>query len=321
MNFKLLHLCDSLFPIGGFGFSDGLEAAAAVRLKPDTPYDPAVLEAAAMVRLKPDTTNDRDGRGDRGSRTADHPGHERGSFTSAGDVPTRDEAVSMLRDWLDVCLTEALGRAEGPAVWRGWRAFLDNDVAALTAIDEEVIAIRPAGATRRATRAMGLRLVTTWQALYPDPRIERLLGVARRQPTTGRSNLAPSLAAACASSGVAGRGELSVRGERQRDVGHGLLVPSLPVAFAVACASSGVGRRESVEAFVYTRLASTISAAMRLMPIGQTDAHAVLARTLDDARAVVDGIEAGRDSIECFTPAMDIAMMSQQYLHSRLFRS
>ena len=34
----LLHLCDSLFPIGGFGYSDGLEAATAGGLV-ETPDD------------------------------------------------------------------------------------------------------------------------------------------------------------------------------------------------------------------------------------------------------------------------------------------
>ena len=34
----LLHLCDSLFPIGGFGYSDGLEAATAAGLV-QTPAD------------------------------------------------------------------------------------------------------------------------------------------------------------------------------------------------------------------------------------------------------------------------------------------
>src|SRR4029077_2725469 len=35
----LLHLCDSLFPVGGFGYSDGLEAATAAELGA-TPADP-----------------------------------------------------------------------------------------------------------------------------------------------------------------------------------------------------------------------------------------------------------------------------------------
>lgn len=93
------------------------------------------------------------------------------------------------------------------------------------------------------------------------------------------------------------------------------------MAFAAACACAGTGRRESVEAFAYTRLAATISAAMRLMPIGQTDAHALLARTLDRVPAVVDAIAERDAPLESFAPALDIEAMRQQYLHSRLFRS
>ena len=95
----------------------------------------------------------------------------------------------------------------------------------------------------------------------------------------------------------------------------------LPIAFACACASTGIERRQSVEAFAYTRLSATVSAAMRLMPIGQTDAHALLARALDRVPAVVDGIVDRDASPESFTPALDVAVMTQQYLHSRLFRS
>src|SRR5438477_10776835 len=40
---SLLHLCDSLFPIGGFAYSDGLEAAAAGR--------DGILPAAAAASL------------------------------------------------------------------------------------------------------------------------------------------------------------------------------------------------------------------------------------------------------------------------------
>jgi len=95
----------------------------------------------------------------------------------------------------------------------------------------------------------------------------------------------------------------------------------LPIAFAGACAVSGIERRQAVEAFAYTRLAATVSAAMRLMPIGQTDAHRLLARTLDGVPAVVDRIIERDGRLESFAPALDIAAMTQQYLHSRLFRS
>jgi urease accessory protein len=210
LRLELLHLCDSLFPIGGFAYSDGLEAA-----------------------------------------------------TSAGTIADATD----LCEWLEAVLDDTIGRLEGPAVWHAWRAVADGDVAAMSRLDEELTALRPSSSARRSSRAMGLRLLTTWQALHPDVRLERLALVAK----------------------------------------EGAIGPVLPLAFAAACASAGVTRRESVEAYAYTRLAATVSAAMRLMPIGQTDAHRLLSRALE--------------RVPSFTPMMDIAAMTQQYLHSRLFRS
>ena len=219
----LLHLCDSLFPIGGFGYSDGLEAA-----------------------------------------------------TSAGVVETPAD----FQAWLDVCLDEVVGRMDGPAALRAWSMFELRDWLALCELDDEVTAMRPASATRRSSRAMGLRLATAWSALYPTRRLAHLLDLAHRQR----------------------------------------LGPALPIAFGCACASAGVGMRDAGAAFAYTRMASTTSAALRLMRIGQTDAHTRLAKTLERVPMVVEAMTA-RARPESFTPAMDISAMTQQYLHSRLFRS
>ena len=224
MNLELLHLCDSLFPIGGFAYSDGLERA-----------------------------------------TSD------GTISDAAD----------LQAWLEAVLDDTIGRLEGPAVWHAWRAVADDNVVAMIHLDEELTALRPSSSARRSSRAMGQRLLTTWQALHPDGRLERLGLVAK----------------------------------------EGAIGPVLPLAFAAACASAGVTRRESVEAYAYTRLAATVSAAMRLMPIGQTAAHLMLARVLERVPAAVDTIETSTAPLECFTPLMDIAAMTQQYMESRLFRS
>jgi urease accessory protein len=219
----LLHLCDSQFPIGGFGYSDGLETATAAGLV-QTPVD--------------------------------------------------------LQAWLDVCLDEAVGRMDGPATLSAWSAFNRQDWHALCELDNEITALRPAAATRRSNRAMGLRLVTTWNALYPDNRLEHLLDLARRQR----------------------------------------LGPALAIAFGCACASAGIGIPDTGTAFAYTRLASTTSAALRLMHIGQTNAHARLAKTLERVPVVVKAVTM-RARPESFAPAMDLSAMAQQYLHSRLFRS
>jgi urease accessory protein len=95
---------------------------------------------------------------------------------------------------------------------------------------------------------------------------------------------------------------------------------TLPPAFGVVCASMGVEAREAVEGFIYTRLASTASAAMRLLPIGQHEAHRVLADRLRSTASIVDAM-VRQPAISSFAPALDIASMSHQYVHSRLFRS
>jgi urease accessory protein len=225
LRLELLHLCDSLFPIGAFAYSDGLEAAAT------------------------------------------------GAWHAPGPCPQPIRDADGLGGWMDVVLDESIGRLEGPAVWQAWLAVIDRDWPALAALDEELTAIRPSAASRVASRAMGHRLLTTWRVLHPDDRLSHL-------PAS----------------------------------------TSLPIAFAAACACGGVDRRASVEAYAYTRLAATASAAMRLLPIGQTDAHRLLARALDAVPPVVDRIALGR-RIESFSPTLDIAAMTQQYLHSRLFRS
>jgi len=236
----ILHLCDSLFPLGAFAYSDGLEAA---------------------VRERGQT-----------------PGSDPGGQTPSG---SSDAAIDFLLGWLDVTLDEAIGRADGPAVWAAWRAVEDDDWPAIAALGREVVALRPSLAARKSSRALGLRLLTAWSALHPEPRLAHALG----------------------------------------DVRAGRIAPALPVAFAIACASTGIGRRQSVEAFAYTRLAAATSAAMRLLPIGQTAAHGLLARALQRVPATVDAMARRDARPESFTPMLDIAAMSQQYLHSRLFRS
>jgi len=221
---SLLHLCDSLFPIGAFAYSDGLESAAVS-----------------------------------------------GLVTGIAD----------LHEWLESCRDEGFGRSDGPAIAIVWPAVEARDWGAVVAADEEITALRASFTTRVATRSMGLRLLKTWHGLHPDARLEQLLGLAR----TGR------------------------------------LGPALPVAFSAAGLCAGLALRDVLGAYAYTRLASTVSAAMRLVAIGQTDAHQLLSRALEFVPSTVDEVLARQARPESFTPAFDIAQMTQQYVHSRLFRS
>ena len=128
---------------------------------------------------------------------------------------------------------------------------------------------------------MGLRLLKTWPGLHPDVRLEQMLA------------LVPA-----------------------RRLG-----PTLPVAFAAVGCCGRNAQRDLLAGYAYARLAATISAAMRLIPIGQTEAHRLLAVALARVPSSIDAVLARPARPESFAPALDIAQMSQQYLHARLFRS
>ena len=155
--------------------------------------------------------------------------------------------------WMDVCLDEAFGRL-GRAGGRGARGrrFATADWDALVALDESSRRCGPRRRARRASRAMGLRLLKTWQALHPDRALEHAAGARARAARSGRR---------CRSR-LPARARL--RGDRPA--------------------------RRASQAFAYTRLAATVSAAMRLMPIGQTrGARAAGRRARRACRRVVDG--------------------------------
>ncbi|HEX3703644.1 MAG TPA: urease accessory UreF family protein [Vicinamibacterales bacterium] len=96
---------------------------------------------------------------------------------------------------------------------------------------------------------------------------------------------------------------------------------ALPVAFGIAAASAGIDRHSAGEGYAYTRLAASVSAAMRLMSIGQIEAHTLLARIRRRIPAVVDELERRGALPESFTPMLDIMTMTHRAVHSRLFRS
>jgi urease accessory protein len=224
---SLLHLCDSLFPIVSFGYSDGLESAAAM-----------------------------------------------GALTGAAG----------LRDWLAVCRDDGFGRCDGPAIVLVREALSRGAWDAIAGVDADVTALRPSSTVRAATRSMGLRLLKTWQAIHPDSpdgQIEQLLAMAQRRT----------------------------------------LGPTLPVAFAAVTHAIDAPLDDALAAYAYTRLASAVSAAMRVMAIGQTEAHQLLSRTLAGVPATIDELIARGAPPESFAPAADVAQMTQQYLYARLFRS
>jgi urease accessory protein len=105
---RTLQLVDSFFPVGAFGYSDGLETAAA------------------------------------GGRVRD--------------------AVS-LGEWMEHFLEGVFVPCEGLALVKCMLALKEGDLDTLRRIDEELTAIRPAGAVRAASTGIGKRLLSLYAAM------------------------------------------------------------------------------------------------------------------------------------------------------------
>jgi urease accessory protein len=94
------------------------------------------------------------------------------------------------------------------------------------------------------------------------------------------------------------------------------------VIYGVVFSALGFHRRHALLSFAYSRLAGIISAALRLMPIGQQQAQAALYRALDHIPRAVEQILESRDThLTSFSPLLEIQQMNHRYLYTKLFRS
>lgn len=95
-----------------------------------------------------------------------------------------------------------------------------------------------------------------------------------------------------------------------------------PVAVGIVSAAHGLPLEMTVHAFLHAQVANWISAAARLVPLGQTDSQHVLAAL--EAQVVETGeraLAASLDDIGSATFRADIASMRHETQYTRLFRS
>lgn len=95
-----------------------------------------------------------------------------------------------------------------------------------------------------------------------------------------------------------------------------------PVAIGALARAHGIGADETAAAFLQALAASLISAAVRLVPLGQSQGLAVLAALEPTILAVAAGTHgATREDIGSATFIADIGGLRHETLETRLFRS
>ena len=84
----------------------------------------------------------------------------------------------------------------------------------------------------------------------------------------------------------------------------------------------GIGLRAALTLYLQAFAANLVSAAMRLVPLGQTDGQRVCARLEPVLIDCVDAaLAADLDDVGTATPVVDWTSMRHETQHTRLFRS
>ena len=97
---------------------------------------------------------------------------------------------------------------------------------------------------------------------------------------------------------------------------------SYPLAVAAAAAGHGVGPGPALQAFLHAGAANLVSAAIRLVPLGQTDGQRIMARLQAPIAAAAEKARhVHLDDLSSACPMAEICSMSHETQVTRLFRS
>jgi urease accessory protein len=205
------------------------------------------------------------------------------AFSSGLEAAVQSGAVRDARDLsrhVEDWLRHGIGRCDAVAAARVHQAAADDDLSSVLHIDRALESMKLCRETRLASRQMGRQVVRVAAGQWPGSTL---------------------LAAFCDAI------------ESSRTPGH------LAVSLALTLQACGWQKRETVAAYLYQSAVGMVSAALKLLPIGQREAQDLLAEWLP----LIDELSGAVGSAELtsWTPIQDIYAMKHTRLTSRLFRS
>ena len=93
-------------------------------------------------------------------------------------------------------------------------------------------------------------------------------------------------------------------------------------AFALAATHWGIGLGEAAEGYLWAWCENQVAAAVKLVPLGQTDGQRLMLGFIDDIRAAVAlGLSLDEESIGASAPGVAMASALHESQYTRLFRS
>jgi len=187
-----------------------------------------------------------------------------------------------LEDFLRGVLEGSAGPCDAVFVVESLRRAAREDLGGVLALDAELDAMRPAVELREASRQMGRQTLRLARTLLEAPLLLRFGRAAESGETPAHH----------------------------------------PIVFGTIGGLLGWTARDAATAYLQASATTIVQAALRLMPIGQTEGQKVL-WAMGDAigRLAATAADATFDDLWSFAPGQEIAAMKHARLDARLFRS
>lgn len=187
-----------------------------------------------------------------------------------------------LIDWLEADLSEGAGLQDAILLAAAWRAVTDNDPACLIAAAELSASLRGSAEFALESSAQGKAFLRTIRQAWPHPALDTFADTLRA-----------------------------------RDI-----QATLAIAVGATGAAHGVPLETTQLLYLHAVVAGLVNAAVRLIPLGQTDGQRVIAALeapiIETARR---GLTENPEDIGSATLMIDIVSMRHETQHTRLFRS
>jgi urease accessory protein len=210
-----------------------------------------------------------------------------GSYAFSGGLETYAQqglvpTVTTLQAWMEAVLHHAVHGSHLLPVALAYRAATDADWAGLERLDQHLTAMKHAREPREASMKLGQALLRLAVQVWPGPDVECLHRLLQQHKVAAHQAL---------------------------------------VLGVIGC-QLGYEERIIVEGAAYQWLSSVISAALRLLPIGQLAGQQLLTALLPHLPAIADDIrQQSWDDLSSAAPELDIRAMQHETLYSRLFQS
>jgi urease accessory protein len=187
-----------------------------------------------------------------------------------------------LVDWLEADLCYGSGRNEAIFFSEASRCAMDNDCEKLFAVAELAAAFRGTSEFALESSQQAAACLAMLRQVWPDRVLDRLSELLRER--------------------------------------H--VAPALAVILGVRSARQGIAASLALAAFLQSYIANLVTAAVRLIPLGQTDGQLAIAELEEAVLAgSVQARKAGINDLGSAAFMVDLASMSHETQYTRLFRS